>query len=437
MSAAAVAKSPELPIFKQPDYRRPLHWVFKIGDLKATLDFYEKLFGMKVHRHEEFASGCEATCNGPYGGAWSKTMVGYRGEDTNYALELTYNYGISSYEAGNDYRYIAVRKSALVQGADVQKFGGITRDESGREFVASPDGYKYMLVDAGASTTEPFLFVSVHVANLEQAKTFYMNVLGASVRTGAPGALGTTNSVMLGFGPADGVGIELVELPKGQPLEHKTAPGRFASETEDGAPTAIAERVRAAGAGTILHGPIKLQPHNEEVVIVQDLDGHEYCFVDARGYRNCINVRERADGTVVDWTYRERLLKAAMSGEGAKLEVAKVLAGDYDKAALRAKINEKVTAPVVVFSQTSCPYCKKAKTLLEEVGAKYTVVEVDTLGAEGYAMRAELADMTGRASVPNIFIGGKSVGGFTDGPGLETLNKEGKLAGMLKEVGAL
>ena len=29
----------------------------------------------QMHRHEEFASGCEATCNGPYGGAWSKTMV--------------------------------------------------------------------------------------------------------------------------------------------------------------------------------------------------------------------------------------------------------------------------------------------------------------------------------------------------------------------------
>jgi hypothetical protein len=48
---------------------------------------------MHVHRHEEFASGCEATCNGPYGGAWSKTMIGYKKEDTNFALELTYNYG--------------------------------------------------------------------------------------------------------------------------------------------------------------------------------------------------------------------------------------------------------------------------------------------------------------------------------------------------------
>ena len=59
---------------------------------------------MHVHRHEEFASGCEATCNGPYGGAWSKTMCGYGTEDKNFALELTYNYGIDSYASGNDYR---------------------------------------------------------------------------------------------------------------------------------------------------------------------------------------------------------------------------------------------------------------------------------------------------------------------------------------------
>ena len=55
---------------------RTLHWVTKIGSLKNSLRFYELVFGFRVLRHEEFESGCEATCNGPYGGAWSKTMVG-------------------------------------------------------------------------------------------------------------------------------------------------------------------------------------------------------------------------------------------------------------------------------------------------------------------------------------------------------------------------
>lgn len=115
-----------------------------------------------------------------------------------------------------------------------------------------------------------------------------------------------------------------------------------------------------------------------------------------------------------------------------------MLAGDYDPAAVKAKVQALAAqAPVVVFSQTSCPFCKKSKELLKEVGADFATVEVDTMGAEGYAIRVELAALTGRSTVPNVFVGQKSVGGFTDGPGVETLNKEGKLVPMLKEVGAL
>ena len=47
---------------KAGGYRRPLHWVFKVGDLQASIKFFERVFGMKVHRNEEFATGCDATC---------------------------------------------------------------------------------------------------------------------------------------------------------------------------------------------------------------------------------------------------------------------------------------------------------------------------------------------------------------------------------------
>ena len=155
-----------------------------------------------------------------------------------------------------------------------------------------------------------------------------------------------------------------------------------------------------------------------------------------QGYANCINVRDAKDGRTVDWQYREKLDKAARSGSKAKLEVAKVLAGDYDKKAIRAKMDAIVKEnPVVVYAQVTCPYCKKAKDLLNELGAKYKVVEVDALGKDGFAMRVELDDITGRSTVPNIFIKGQPVGGFTDG--VEALHKEGKLQPMLKEAGAL
>eukprot|EP00171_Calliarthron_tuberculosum_P002784 IDg2784t1 len=66
--------------------------------------------GMRVLRHEEFEAGCEAQCNGPYDGRWSKTMVGYAAESESFALEITYNYTQkTAYEKGNDLVHIDVR----------------------------------------------------------------------------------------------------------------------------------------------------------------------------------------------------------------------------------------------------------------------------------------------------------------------------------------
>ena len=58
-----------------------------------TVDFYRQL-GMHALRHEEFTEGCEAQCNGPYSGHWSKSMIGYGPEDDHFVTELTYNYGV-------------------------------------------------------------------------------------------------------------------------------------------------------------------------------------------------------------------------------------------------------------------------------------------------------------------------------------------------------
>jgi catechol 2,3-dioxygenase-like lactoylglutathione lyase family enzyme len=370
--------------------------------------------------------------------------VGVGSESTHFALELTYNYGIDSYLRGNDLRHIAVRRAA------VRDASAVHADGAGRQMMVSPDGYSFMVVDAsplaGAQPDDPFLFVSLHVSDLDAAITFYRDVLKATIVDAAsvPGGERNARAVHARFAP-DTPGVELVQLPAGVKLDRAIATGRFATETEDGAPEKVAALVTAHGQGTcVLHGPLKLQPHGEEVAIVQDGDGHEYCFVDARGYRNCIAVTQREGGTTVDWSYRERLSKAAaLQGEAAKTGVAAVLAGDYDVAKISAMLDGLVTsAPVVIFSQTSCPFCKKAKKLLSETlgvnAPKLKVVECDTLGADGYALRVELAKRTGgRSSVPNIFIGGASVGGFADGPGVNTLHEQGKLQDMLRKAGAL
>ncbi|EDX18497.1 GD15515 [Drosophila simulans] len=77
---------------------RALHYVFKIGDRAKNAFFFRQILGMTVLRHEEFKEGCDAACNGPYDNRWSKTMVGYGPESSHFVIELTYNYGVSSYE---------------------------------------------------------------------------------------------------------------------------------------------------------------------------------------------------------------------------------------------------------------------------------------------------------------------------------------------------
>ena len=121
-----------------------------------------------------------------------------------------------------------------------------------------------------------------------------------------------------------------------------------------------------------------------------------------------------------------------------KAALAKLQAGDYDADATRKAVDTYIAGnPVFMFSFSSCPFCKKAKKILDDAGAKYTAIELDQMGAEGKALRAELAERTGRTSMPNIWIAGKGIGGCNDGPGIATLQASGELEGMLRQAGAL
>ena len=75
---------------------------------------------------------------------------------------------------------------------------------------------------------------------------------------------------------------------------------------------------------------------------------------------------------------------------------------------------------------------------MDGLNVKYQVVELD-IDPDGKAIRAEMADMIDRTSVPAIWIGGQFIGGCNDGPmgGIVKLQESGKLTDLLKGVGAL
>ncbi|KAK4230741.1 putative monothiol glutaredoxin-6 precursor [Podospora fimiseda] len=91
-------------------------------------------------------------------------------------------------------------------------------------------------------------------------------------------------------------------------------------------------------------------------------------------------------------------------------------------------------SPVIIFSKSYCPYSKLAKGILLDkyvIEPKPYVVELD-LHPLGAQIQARLGEITGRRTVPNIMIYGKSIGGGDD---IAALDKEKKLADKIKSVG--
>ncbi len=82
-------------------------------------------------------------------------------------------------------------------------------------------------------------------------------------------------------------------------------------------------------------------------------------------------------------------------------------------------------AEVKIYTAENCPYCAQAKKLLDEKGAKYQEIHVDT----DTAKRDEMVKLSGKRSVPQIFINGKNIGGSD---ALANLNRSGELDKLLK-----
>ncbi|XP_068700858.1 uncharacterized protein [Montipora foliosa] len=89
---------------------------------------------------------------------------------------------------------------------------------------------------------------------------------------------------------------------------------------------------------------------------------------------------------------------------------------------------------VVVFSKTTCPFSILAKKILTEAGVQDMQVYEIERRKDGPEIQEALHNITGRKTVPNVFIRGKSIGG-----GSETaeLYQSGKLKEMLQDQGIL
>ena len=75
---------------------------------------------------------------------------------------------------------------------------------------------------------------------------------------------------------------------------------------------------------------------------------------------------------------------------------------------------------ITMYSTTWCGYCIRAKALLDRRGLEYEEIVMD----DDPAFRQKLLEMTGRWTVPQIFIDDVPIGGYTE---LWTLDRDGRL----------
>lgn len=126
-----------------------LHTMLRVGDMQRSVDFYTRMLGMRVLRTRDVPEY-----------KYSLTFLGFGNgnADGGAELELTYNYGVSSYEQGTAFGHLALGVPDVAAAcAAIRAAGGKVTREAGPvkggttviAFVEDPDGYKIELIERG------------------------------------------------------------------------------------------------------------------------------------------------------------------------------------------------------------------------------------------------------------------------------------------------
>lgn len=123
---------------------RILHTMLRVGNLERSVNFYTQVLGMQLLRKSE---------NPDY--KYTLAFLGYGKNPDHAELELTYNWGVETYELGTAYGHIALGvPDAYAACEKIRAAGGNVTREAGPvkggatviAFVTDPDGYKIELI---------------------------------------------------------------------------------------------------------------------------------------------------------------------------------------------------------------------------------------------------------------------------------------------------
>jgi lactoylglutathione lyase len=122
---------------------RMLHTMIRVNDLEQSLAFYTGVLGMKLLRRKDYPDG-----------QFTLAFVGYGEESETAVLELTHNWGRSSYTLGDAFGHIAIGVDDIRATCDAirAKGGKITREPGPMKhgstviaFVEDPNGYEIVI----------------------------------------------------------------------------------------------------------------------------------------------------------------------------------------------------------------------------------------------------------------------------------------------------
>jgi lactoylglutathione lyase len=125
-----------------------LHTMLRVGDMTRSVDFYTRVLGMRVLRTRDVPDH-----------KYSLTFLGFGqgNADGGAELELTYNYGVTSYEQGTAFGHLALGVPDVAAACErIRAAGGKVVREAGPvkggttviAFVEDPDGYKIELIES-------------------------------------------------------------------------------------------------------------------------------------------------------------------------------------------------------------------------------------------------------------------------------------------------
>jgi len=119
--------------------------MIRVGNLEASLAFYTGALGMTLLRKKDYPTG-----------EFTLAFVGYGDESSHAVIELTHNWGRTTYEKGDGFGHVAIGAADIRAVCDRVREAGykVTREPGQMKhggsviaFVEDPDGYKIELIE--------------------------------------------------------------------------------------------------------------------------------------------------------------------------------------------------------------------------------------------------------------------------------------------------